>query len=198
MRQNKNYKIAITGGIGSGKSTVAKILKEKNYPVFSCDETYAQLVKDKNFLNILANEFGDILDVDGNLDRTKLSAVVFSKKEKLKKLNEITHPKIFEEMFKNAETFSGICFFEVPLLFEEGNEKFFDNVIVVLRDLETRISFVVSRDKINKDEVQARIKNQYNYENCNFAKYYVIHNDGNLADLSNEIECILTKINNKI
>jgi dephospho-CoA kinase len=192
MRQNNLTKIAITGGIGSGKSCVAKILREKNYPVFSCDETYARIIKDKNFLKIISNEFGDILNSDGLLDKQKLSAKVFSDKEKLIKLNAITHPKIFEEMFKQSEGCNGVCFYEVPLLFEEGNEKYFDNVIVVLRDLQKRIQSVVERDNLNYDQIFARINNQYNYENADFSKYYGIHNNGDLIQLNAEVECILT------
>ena len=90
MTQN-NVKIAITGGIGSGKSTVAEIIAKQGYTVISCDAIYSRLLSDKEFVNVLSAEFGDILTEEGTLDRKRLSTVVFSDKAKLAKLNEITH-----------------------------------------------------------------------------------------------------------
>jgi dephospho-CoA kinase len=195
MKQSKR-KIAITGGIGSGKSTVAKFIAELGYPVFSCDETYAELLKDKKFLNILADRFGDILTEQGELDRGKLSAIVFSDGEKLKQLNELTHSKIFEVMFNKSEDLVGLVFYEVPLLFEEGNEKFFDDVIVVLRDLQLRVEDIKKRDNLSEEKIISRINNQYNYDIGDFAKYYVIHNNSNLNDLKCSVVQILDKLNN--
>jgi dephospho-CoA kinase len=192
MKQNK--KIAITGGIGSGKSTVANIIKQKGNPVFSCDEVYKDLLSDKNFLNLLKNEFGDEIIEGGALNRKILSQIVFSDKSKLQRLNRITHPVIMNEMFKRAEEFNCTSYFEVPLLFENSFEGLFDGVIVVLRDLDKRIESVVKRDNLPSDEVLKRINEQYNYENNNFAKYYVIHNNSHLTHLKEQIDKILLKI----
>ena len=96
MTQN-NIKIAVTGGIGSGKTTVCDIIKEQGYSVISCDEIYNRLLRDKSFLNSLVSEFGHILNGDGTLSRKKLSEIVFSDKDKLARLNEITHPEIMKE-----------------------------------------------------------------------------------------------------
>ena len=196
MKQN-NLKIAITGGIGSGKSLACNIIKSKGYNVFSCDEVYADLLCDKNFVKIFSEEFGGkILNVDGTLNRGELSAIVFSDEQKLKRLNEITHPKIFGEMFRRASVCKGVAFFEVPLLFEGGYQELFDNVIVILREESERILSVAARDKISEEEVKKRIFNQYNYDNSNYAQYYVIHNDGNIDDLSDKIDKILLKLAN--
>lgn len=192
-----NFKLAITGGIGSGKSRVAEIIKREGYPVFSCDEIYGELLKDKNFLNNLVNNFGDILDVNGDLDRKKLSAIVFSDRRKLKLLNELTHTEIMGEALKRAESFR-LSFCEVPLLFENGYEKLFDGVIVVLRNEEDRISSVVNRDKISREEVIKRINRQYNYSNSDFAEYYVIYNNSDFYELEQKTLKILESIVNKI
>lgn len=192
-----NLKIAITGGIGSGKSRVAEIIKREGYPVFSCDEIYGELLKDKIFLNILVNNFGNILDYNGELDRKKLSAIVFSDSRKLKLLNELTHSEIMGEALKRTENFK-LSFCEVPLLFENGYEKLFDEVIVVLRNEEDRISSVVERDKISREEVIKRINRQYNYHNSHFAEYYVIHNDSDLYELEQKTVKTLKRIVNKI
>ena len=192
MKQNK--KIAVTGGIGSGKSTVIKILAEKGYPVFSCDEIYAQLTGHKDFLRRLADEFGDVCDSGGRLDREKLAAIVFEDEKKLARLNEITHPAIFEEMFRQADGVGGTCFCEVPLLFESGAEGMFDGVIVVLRDLEERIKSVAARNNLSRGSVISRINRQFDYNNCNFAMYYVIHNNGNIEQLREEVDKIIHRI----
>lgn len=192
MRQNKI--IAITGGIGSGKSTVAKILRDKGYSVYSCDEIYAELTRDKEFLEKLNGQFGDILNADGWLNRKKLSQIVFADAEKLKLLNSITHPAIYDRILTLSSGRDDVCFFEVPLLFEDGKENMFDEVIVVLRDKEKRIEEVMRRDELSEEEVISRINNQFNYENYNFAKYYVIHNDYDLNYLRSQIDKLLLKL----
>lgn len=195
MRQSK--KIAITGGIGSGKSTVAAIIAEK-YPVISLDKVYADLVKDSGFLKLLCTEFGDVLDKEGELDRKKLSAVVFGNKEKIEKLNRITHPAIYSEAFKRGELLGNICFYEVPLLFESKGEHKFNDVIVVLRDLEKRIECVKKRDNLTEEEVKKRLNCQINYDNYDFARYYVIHNNYDLTDLQKQVDATLKNINDKL
>ncbi len=192
MKRNK--KIAITGGIGSGKSTVMKILQNKGYKVYSCDEVYSVLITERAFLAKLCAEFGNILDDNGGFDRKKLSEIVFSDANKLKRLNELTHPAIYQKMFTLAAENNSTCFFEVPLLFEDGKEHLFDEVIVVLRDREKRISEVMKRDNLSMEEVQKRVKNQVDYDNLNFAKYYVIHNNGDLMQLNASVDNILDKI----
>lgn len=192
MRQNK--KIAITGGIGSGKTTVAKIIAQK-YPVISLDKVYSDLIQDKSFLSKICKEFGNVLTEDGHLDKKKLSHEVFSNEKKLERLNKLTHPEIYSEAFRRGDSVDGLCFYEVPLLFESGGEKYFDGVIVVLRDLEQRIESVKLRDNLTELEVKKRLNSQTNYDNCDFAKYYVIHNNRDLGYLNRQIDDILAKIN---
>lgn len=195
MKQSE--KIAVTGGIGSGKSTVMKIIAEKGYPIFSCDEIYSQLTSDSDFLNILRHSFGDILNSDGTLDRKKLSEIVFNNPAKLAELDKITHPAIYKEMFRMADEAGGICFCEVPLLFESGAESLFDGVIIVMRNEEQRIKSVTARDKLPEQDVKKRISNQFDYNSADFAMYYVIHNNGDLSELEWQTEEIIKKINEK-
>ena len=192
MMQN-NIKIAVTGGICSGKSTVSKVIEEQGYNVLSCDEIYSDLLKDTRFINLLSKEFGDIKNIDGSLNRSRLSDIVFSDGEKLNKLNAITHPKIMQIAMKKMSG-KGIHFCEVPLLFEGGFEQLFDNIIVVLRDKDERINELMQRSKLDRNQAVLRINCQFEYENYNFAKYYVIHNDANLTQLKNKTVDILAKI----
>lgn len=196
MKQS-NIKIAVTGGIGSGKTTVCNLIKTCGYPVFSCDEVYAELLNSGKLTERIVEEFGSEVVTDGQIDRRKLSTCVFGDEKKLQKLNEITHPKIFEEMFLQSEKYCGLTFFEVPLLFEGGYQNLFDEVIVVLREVDERISSVKLRDNLSAEDIEKRIDKQFNYDNGNFTKYYVIHNSGKIDNLRNVIEEILLKITQK-
>lgn len=197
MKQNK-IRIAVTGGIGSGKSTVCKIIHSLGYPVYSCDEVYKSVLRDGQTVAELVKEFGEqILNFDGSLNRPALSAIVFGDEEKLKNLNNITHPKIFKKLFEISADDKGVVFYEVPLLFEGGYEKLFDSVLVVLRDKKKRIDCVMKRDNLSEEEVISRLNKQYNYDIEHFAKYYVIHNDGNIDDLMREATNFLSKIANQ-
>lgn len=194
MTQN-NIKIAVTGGIGSGKSAVCQIIKKQGYPVYSCDSIYSELLTSTEFLKKIESEFGGVINADGSLNRKALSDAVFKNDCALKKLNSITHPEIMSEALKKMEG-DRLAFLEVPLLFENGFENLFNGVIVVLRGLEDRVNSVMSRDKANRESVLLRINRQLNYDNFDFAKYYVIHNCYNLTVLEQNVLNILQKINN--
>lgn len=196
MTQN-NIKIAVTGGIGSGKSTVLAYIGECGFPVCSCDDIYNDLLKnDRELVARLAERFGMDILTDGSVNKRVLAGKVFCNKDEMKALCEITHPVIFERAFSYFKGKSlGFC--EVPLLFEYGYEKLFDGVIVVLREKESRLRSVVERNKIDKDEVTLRVNNQISYDISDFAKYYVIHNDGNLDDLRQKTQEILENISEK-
>ena len=108
-------KIAITGGIGSGKSTVAEYLREKGFPVFSCDEIYKEIYPTEEYQSELQQVFPDCL-IDGKIEKSLLAAKVFSNAEELKKLNAIAHSRIMSELYNriNGAT-SGVVFAEIPL-----------------------------------------------------------------------------------
>ena len=192
MMQN-NIKIAITGGICSGKSTVAEIIKEQGYKVYSCDEIYRELLIDTNFIDLLDSEFGGVKKYDGTLDRAKLSEIVFNDSEKLNKLNSLTHPKILQRAM-DLMSGRGIYFCEVPLLFEGGFEKLFDNVIVVLRDKNERVKELMKRDKLEEKSAILRLNSQFDYEINNFIEYYVIHNCDNLIELHKNVVNVIAAI----
>ena len=192
MKQS-SLKIAITGGIGSGKSTVAKFIAEQGFNVVSCDAVYTELLEDCKFVQKLSEEFDCCITEEGKLDKSKLSALVFNDKSKLDKLNGLTHPAIMEKALSLMGG-NGISFCEVPLLFENGFERFFDGVIVVLRDINLRIQAAAKRDNITENQVKLRIKSQFDYDNSDLQKYYVIHNNGNLADLYGQTIKIIEKL----
>lgn len=191
-------KIAITGGIGSGKSTVLQYLKEKGYFVFSCDEIYKDLSDTVEFIEKLKELF-PVAIVDGKLERKKLSNIVFNDKEKLLKLNKLTHPLIMKKLLDEMEkTSSGIVFAEVPLLFEENYQTKFDCVIVVRRELNDRIEAIKSRDRGSEEEILQRIHAQFDYDNKLKAfenkNIYILENKNSIPTLKMNMDKILLEI----
>lgn len=180
-------KIAITGGIGSGKSAVCRILKERGYPVFSCDEINRTLLSEKSYLDGLCALFPTCVK-DGNLQKTALAALVFSDKEALETLNAYAHPRISERLQRDMDAAKKTCFAEVPLLFESGTTKQFDGVIVVLRNKEERIRAVVTRDGLTAERAEARMKQQFDYDGPLPDGCLVIENDGDEAALREKVD----------
>ena len=183
-------KIAITGGIGSGKSAVCRILKERGYPVFSCDEINRTLLSEKSYLDGLCALFPTCVK-DGNLQKTALAALVFSDKDALETLNAYAHPRISERLQRDMDGAQKTCFAEVPLLFESGMAKQFDGAIVVLRNKEERIRAVVTRDGLTAEKAEARMKQQFDYDGPLPDGCLVIENNGDEAALCEKIDEVL-------
>ena len=189
-----NYVVAVTGGIGSGKSTVSNIIKELGYAVFSADEVYKNLLNDSEFFNGVLSSVGVTYNGDKKASLKEVSSIVFSSKEALNKLNNYTHPKIMQKLFELNKSKNGVVFNEVPLLFEGGYESLYNEVIIVLRDKQKRIQSIIKRDGLTKEEIENRIKNQFNYENNQIFKHTVIYNDGSLIQLERSVKAVVNEI----
>ncbi len=184
-------KIAITGGIGSGKSTVSEIIRKMGYVVVSADKVYSELLLNEDFVKEIC-ELMNIspIEKDGRItiDRKALSALVFSDKTQLSRLNDFTHPRIMDEIFRRSEGVEPLFFAEVPLLFERGYETEFDNVFVVRRQLDLRLSGTVKRDGKTEAEIRKVIDNQFDYEgNKSGYKSIIIENNGTIQELETEV-----------
>lgn len=184
-------KIAITGGIGSGKSTVSEIIRKMGYVVVSADKVYSELLLNEDFVKDIC-ELMNIspIEKDGRItiDRKALSALVFSDKTQLSRLNDFTHPRIMDEIFRRSEGVEPLFFAEVPLLFERGYETEFDNVFVVRRQLDLRLSGTAKRDGKTEAEIRKVIDNQFDYEgNKSGYKSIIIENNGTIQELETEV-----------
>lgn len=187
----RNKKIALTGGIGSGKSTAGELLREMGYPVFSCDEIYAELSNERKFLELLASRFPSCVTY-GKLDRKKLSETVFSDEASLLALNSLTHPLIYERLLMRMEKFP-LSFAEVPLLFESGREADFNEVFVVIREKSARIASIKARSGLSEAEILARMAKQYDYSSLpEFCK--VIENNGTRSDLRRKLQEMIASL----
>lgn len=189
MMQNK--RVAVTGGIGSGKSSAVKMIKDLGYPVLSCDEIYAKLCTESEYLSKLNKLFPGCVK-DGKLDRPFLSSLVFHDADALKKLNDFSHPLILERLFKKMDQFP-LSFAEVPLLYESGAEKNFDYVLVISRSKEKRLFSVMERDSLSAEAALARIQSQRDWESLP-ENAYVIQNDGDLHELLIKIQKFLENL----
>lgn len=192
--------IAITGGIGSGKSLLTDYFASLGYAVLSADEIYSDLLKDEYFVKGICDAVGvRAVLVNGRytLDRKAVAEKVFGNPAERKKLDDFTHGAIMREMFSRANDCSGVVFCEVPLLFEGGYDKYFDCVIVVFRNENERISSVVSRDNKSEELVKEIIKNQYDYSKLAENGHTIfVENNGTPRFLYEKANEIIEKINN--
>lgn len=157
-------KIAITGGIGSGKSTVADYIRELGYPVFSCDEIYKEIIRSPQYIEQIRTHFPDVV-IDGAIDRAALSARVFFDERARAKLNAVAHPLIMKSLFEKMQASEQkLVFAEVPLLYEGNYAEAFDGVLIVERDKRERIEAVLARDKTTTERVLACMASQIDYD----------------------------------
>lgn len=197
----RSKKIAVTGGIGSGKSLVLALLKEKGYPVFSCDEIYQEITKEAAYIEAVGKLFPSAVK-NGQIDRQELGKIVFDDEKKRTQLNAIAHPLIMERLFFDMNQIeSKLVFAEVPLLFESRLQEQFDATLVVLRNKDSRIQAIMDRDGISANEAISRINAQFNYdlissiEKIKTENTYFLRNDTSLSDLNVSLTEILNKLN---
>lgn len=189
-------KVAITGGIASGKSTVSSFIKGLGYKVYDADKIYADLLKDEVIVANVSRIAGvRPLKTDGKLilDKKAVSQKVFSDKDALDRLNAYTHKLIYDEIEKiiRKEDKEKLLFFEIPLLFESGKADAFDKIIVVTRDKTLRIKALETRNGLSEDEAMKRIINQTDYDNFDFSKHTLIRNDGDLSALRKKVSDVV-------
>lgn len=196
MMQNK-YLFGITGGSGSGKSTVSGIFRSLGFEIIDCDILARQVtMPGEECLEKLKEEFGNnITDENNILLRKKLADIVFSDKDKLQRLNEITHYYILRRIFdiaKNSD--SKIIGIDGAVLFESGVTKSCQKVIGVLASEEIRLRRIEERDKISEDAARARIGSQkedkFYIEKCDF----LVYNNGNKDDLEERVREVAEKL----
>lgn len=177
--------IAITGGIGSGKSLVLETFNELGYPTLSSDKIVKELYKTPKVKRVLKSIFPSAVKGEKRLriDYKTLTELAFSNKENNQKLTKAITPLVLDEILRKAEKLNKTTFVEVPLLFECGFEKKFDNAIVVLRDKNERIESVKTRSKLSEEQVRKRMAFQVDYDKKDFSKFIVMVNDKGKDDL---------------
>ena len=198
----KKVVIGLTGGIGTGKSTVSQILKEKKFPVIDLDIISHEVIKFPKVVEKIVENFGkEVLEYTntGNwiISREKLGRVIFGNREKRLILNSIMHPEILHimrEKILECKKENKIIFVEIQLLFEVQWEKEFDYILLVSAEKETQIKRILARDQRSKEEALSSINSQMSLNEKKKRSDYVIENDGNIQDLERKVDEFLKKI----
>lgn len=170
--------IGLTGGIGSGKTTVAKEFEAFGVPIYIADLEARKIMELPETIEAVGNEFGSMVLDEGKLNREQLAHIVFNDAEKLKRLNAIVHPLVGNHFKEWVAEHKDAVFVikEAAILFESGSDKDCDKVIAVVAPLETRIQRVLERDGTGRDAVLKRIENQWTDEMRIAKSDYVIEN----------------------
>ncbi len=196
--QQRNYRIiGLTGGIGSGKSTVARRFAELGASVYSADAIARQALEPgETCYPRVVESFGEtILSQNGRIDRKALANIVFSDEQKRTMLNEIIHPYVIDQLFSRAKTDlsrngSAIAIFDIPLLFESGLDAQMDRTITVSCEESERVRRIVKRDQVTPDHALARIHAQMPEEDKRLRADYVLDNNGSIDDLIQRVDAL--------
>lgn len=179
--------IAITGGVGSGKTAVMEILQSFGANTISADDINKDIMQRPEYIKKIGKHFKGVVK-DGQIDRISLGKKVFYDAKAMKKLNDIAHPEIIEEIKKRVKKMTGAIFIEVPLLVETNMQDMFDKIWLVVASKELRINRILMRDLISEEyakrimasQVTDRIRKKYATD--------IIENNGNENALYNRVE----------
>ncbi len=193
--------VGLTGGIGSGKSTVARMFKNEEAYVIDFDHLACLVVEpDKPAWRDIIEYFGpEILSPDGKLNRSALAELVFSDEKSRKALERFTHPRIFEEgdalinAIKRKDP-SSVVIMDIPLLFEFDLNKRFDKIILVYVTIAIQIERVVKRDGLSTEEVEKRLNAQIPIEEKRALSDYIIGNEGSINETRDQVRKVVHEL----
>lgn len=188
--------IAISGGIGCGKSVVSAILDRLGYHVYDCDTRAKHLMdSSREIMNRLVNEIHESVVVDGRIDRKRLSQLVFSDADKLARLNSIVHGEVKADLSRWADRHSGdsLLFVETAILYQSGLDKMVDEAWEVVAPLALRIERVMRRNSCSAAEVESRIASQVADVESPRGTVHKIVNDG-FTPLLPQVEALIGRV----
>lgn len=189
--------VALTGGIASGKSTVADLFAKKGAIVIKADDLARQVVQvgGRAHAAVLAHFGPSIVDAAGNIDRAKLAQVVFNDSQELKTLEQITHPAVQAELAERVAKLNAdaIVIYELPLLIEKDLFAKFDKTIAVIADLKVRKERAIQRGVMDTD-FDARVDNQTTDELREKLVDITIYNNGTLSQLAEQVDSAWVKL----
>jgi dephospho-CoA kinase len=193
-------KVALTGGIASGKSHVLDLLRQRGVPCLDADSlAHGVMAPGTEATSAIAARFGaDILAADGSVDRMKLGPIVFADQTARRELEAIVHPAVYRAIAAGLRAFELIsqpplAIVDVPLLFETGAEKKFDKVIVTLCPPEMQVARLIHRGMTEAD-ARARLAAQWSTEEKAAKADYVVRTDGSFADTERQVSAVLERL----
>ncbi|MGT2887674.1 dephospho-CoA kinase [Streptococcus didelphis] len=191
--------IGITGGIASGKSMVVELIGQAGYQVIDADEVVHDLQqKGGKLYEALLEAFGyGILNVNGELERAKLSEMIFSKPENLEKSSRVQNVIIRQELVALRDQMAGqeeVFFMDIPLLMELDYLDWFDAVWLVYVDHKTQLKRLMARNHLSEEEARQRINSQWSLDDKKPYADLIIDNNGSKADLENQVKLALRNL----
>ena len=190
--------LGLTGGIGTGKSTVANMLKKKGIPVVDTDLISREVIEYPEIIEKIKLEISnEVFDFNNKLDREKMSEIVFENQEKLKKLNKIMHPEILKKMWLVVEKLKKnhkIIVLDITLLFEINMEKEVDKILLIYASKEIQLKRIMERDCRSREEAIKIINSQIPLYKKREKSDYIIQNNDSLENLEKKLEKILEKL----
>ncbi|CAM0136533.1 Dephospho-CoA kinase cab5 [Umbelopsis sp. WA50703] len=192
--------VGLTGGIGSGKSTVSRILTEHHIPIVDADLIARQVVEPgRRAYNLIRKHFGDeILNVDGTLDRAKLGSIVFADSDKRKVLNSCVHPYVRLEMFRQVAWLwlkgAKLVVVDVPLLFESKLNRFVNTTVVVYCSEILQLQRITKRDNMSEEAATQRIRSQMPLNEKVKLADIVLDNSTDLDQLKLQVKNLITRL----
>lgn len=182
-------KVAITGGIGSGKSYVCRLLNFRGINIYDCDEAAKRLIRTSdNIQRDLSALVGENIFINGKLNKVALSKFLLESEEHAHMIDKIIHPEVANDFIH-----SGYDWMECAILFESGFDKLVDKKILVSAPLETRIQRVMKRDALTRERVMEWMQRQWSEEKVREKCDFEINNDG-IADINKQIDILLNKL----
>jgi len=195
----KTFTVAITGGIGSGKSTFSEFLRQKDYPVIFADDISKELLlNNKEVKNEIIELFGSTAFNKNDINTDFLAKEVFSDPLKLQKINSVLHPKVIEQISQEVEELKNInklVFVEAALIYEANIEKLFDYVVLITADEEIKRERTVSSKKFSSEEFDKRIQNQITDEEKSKRADFIFFNNITKNDLKIKADLLLMTLN---
>lgn len=188
--------IGITGGIGTGKTTVSKYLEDKGYYVINADQIAKDLLTNNNIIkDKIIKEFGANSYVNNQYNTSYISNIVFNNTKKLSRLNQIVHPAVLNQIINLIDTAMQknikIIFIDIALLFELNLEEGVDYILTITAKEDIRIDRVIKRSNLPIEEIKRRINNQISVEEAVQNSDFVIENNDTIEKLYNSVDYIL-------
>lgn len=183
-------KVAVTGGIASGKSYVCRLLCKRGIDIYDCDVAAKRLIRSSDDIRQRLTKLigGNAYDVEGRLNKAIVAEFLLASESNAKAIDSIVHPAVANDFIS-----SGKQWMECALLYESGFDRLVDNVIAVVAPVDTRISRMKSRDGISEAKAKEWIARQMDQDEVARRADYIVVNDGN-ADLHQQIEYIINNI----
>lgn len=194
--ENKKVKIGITGGIGSGKTYICNLLRERGYEVYNCDDEAKRIMlEDEEIISQIKTLIGnDAYTPDGQLNKPVIANFIFSDKDNAAKVNSIVHPAVKRDFLRWAEG-KQVAIMESAILFESGFDNVVDTTVLIWADARNRLKRAMTRDHATREQIEARMAAQISDDEARRKADYIFRHN-NYDETENEMRKLIQYIEN--